>query len=151
MKKQIATVLVLALALVLAWKGKRLPNQANSNDPRAVIYEMLTAGKAGDVDRYVASYADPMAATLRRTISAQYLREGSDPVRGVALSDPQEVSANEARIEVKFIYQDRTEAQMFYVSKNAGGQWRIARTEDSHHAETLVPYGTPIRLARRNR
>ncbi len=151
MKKQIVTVFVMAIASVLAWKGKRLSSQSKPTDPRAVIYEMLSAGKAGDVDRYVASYADPMAATLRRTITAQYLREGSDPVKGVALSDPKEVSATEARIEVKFIYQDRTEAQTFYVSRGSGSQWEITRTEDSRHAETLVPYGTLIRLARRNR
>ena len=150
MKKRIATFLVLvAVALFVGWKARRQPAQAIPDDPRAVIYEMLNAGKGGDVKRYLASYAEPMAATLEKTVSAQYLREISDPVKGVALSDPRVISDVEMSFLVQFIYQDRTEAQTYYVTNGASG-WRIARTEDAQREATLVPYGTPIRLARRN-
>ena len=109
---------------------------------------MLNAGKAGDTPRYLASYSQPMAAALERTVSAQYLRDTNAPLKGVALSDPEPITGGEASVQVQFIYEDRTDAQIFYLSRGAAG-WKIARTEDAERAKTLVPYGTPVRLARR--
>ena len=148
MKKKIATFLVLAIALLVGWKARRQPTQTAADNPRAVIYEMINAGQSGDVQRYLSSYAEPMATTLEKTVSAQYLREISDPVKGVALSDPQKISDTETSIQVQFIYSDRTEAQTYYLSKGSGS-WKITGTEDAQRATTLVPYGTPVRLARR--
>lgn len=147
MNTKIATIVVLAAGLVVARLGRK--QAAVPEDPRAVIYEMLNAAKAGDRPRYLEAFAQPMVATLEPTISANYLLDTSALIKGVACSDPLRITDGESSVQVQFIYEDRTDAQTFYLSRGDSG-WKIARMEDAQRAKTLVPYGTPVRLTHRN-
>ena len=146
MKAKLLTVAVMGVALFVGWKSKR--RVVAPEEPRAVIYEMFNACRARDVPRYLATYADPMAGSLKRTVSAQYLRDFSEPVTGVALSDVQRASDTAASVQVQVIYRDRTESQTYFLVHSGSG-WKIARTEDAQRTAALVPYGTPVRLTRR--
>lgn len=129
----------------------RLPRaSATPPEPQDAIHAMLNAARAGSVKEYLDAYTDPMEAALRKTISesseaafAKYLVDSAASIKGVALSDPEEVSETQARVRVEYIYADRNEAQTMYLEKLRGG-WKIARTDAGERIPTLIPYGTPV-------
>ena len=57
--------------------------------------------------------------------------------------EPQPLSDPEVKARVEYVFQDRNEAQYFYLDKMSGG-WKIARVDSSERVKTLVPYGTPV-------
>ena len=52
-------------------------------------------------------------------------------------------SDREVRLRVEFVYQDRNEAQFYYLER-AGSDWKISRLENSQGVQAPVPYGTPV-------
>ena len=109
---------------------------------------MLDAARNGDVKRYMASYTGQMAQSLERARSesqdfAAYLRDSNAPLKGIAVMDPQPQSEREVTVRVEYVYQDRNEAQFFYLEK-MGSNWKIARVETAERVRTIVPYGTPV-------
>ena len=162
-KAQALTVAVLLAALGIALVKKtdvRLPDlkplkfvrsAEPSQEPQDAIYAMLTAAREGNVKGYIAAFTGQIETSLRRTLSetteagfAKYLRNSNAAIKGVAVSDPQKITDLEAKVRVEYIYQDRNEAQIIYLEKNAGG-WKISRTAGDEHVMTLIPYGTPVK------
>ena len=152
-KAQIGTVVLLAAVVGIAI-GKshlRRPSAPVPEGPQDVVYAMLNAARAGDVKSYLATYTGPMEAGLRQTVSetsaasfAQYLKTTAASIKGVATSDPENISDQEAKLRVEFIYQDRNEAQTMYLEKRSGA-WKIARADAGERVPTLIPYGTPVK------
>jgi hypothetical protein len=112
---------------------------------------MLGAARAGDVRAYLAAFTGPMESTLRQALAettesafAKYLRDSNAEIRGIAVSDPQEVTDREVKVRVEYVYQDRNEAQMMYLEKGRKG-WKISRSDNDQRVKTLIPYGTPVR------
>jgi hypothetical protein len=164
-KTQAITVAVLLLALGIGrgWKtGWRFPNLRPSRmasqrepkagqDPQDAIYAMLDAARAGDVTRYLASYSGQMESVLRQSLAettepgfAEYLRESNSSLKGIAVSDPRKISDLEVKVRVEYVYADRNEAQMMYLTKAPAG-WKITRADNGERVKTLIPYGTPVR------
>ena len=154
-KAHIVTVIVLvaALAVVLIRKTNwRVPaGQIESQSPQDAIYAMLKAARAGDVKAYLANYSGQTEAALRQALAestepgfANYLRDSSSSLKGVAVSEPQTITDLEARVRVEYVYQDRNEVQMMYLQKGSSG-WKIFRTDGDERVDTLIPYGTPVR------
>ncbi len=160
-KARIVTIAVLAAALALVvfrqmgWTLKLpgllpSPVERAQDGPQEVIHSMLDAAREGDVKRYLRAYGGQMEAALRRAVSesgeaafARYLRESNAAIQGVAVLEPELLSAREARVRVEYIYQDRNERQLLYLEQTPGG-WKIARVDSSERVKTLVPYGTPV-------
>jgi hypothetical protein len=91
-----------------------------------------------------------MDSTLRQIVSekgepalASYIRNFNAAIKGVAIQEPQPVSDREVRLRVEFVYQDRNEAQLYYLEQ-AGGNWKISRLENTEGVQTPVTYGTPV-------
>jgi hypothetical protein len=105
---------------------------------------MLNAAKAGDVKAYLASYTGQMEASLRQTLTANYLKDSHAAIKGVAVSDPQKITDLEAKVRVEYIYQDRNEVQMVYLEEGPAG-WKISRVDSDERVQTLIPYGTPVK------
>jgi hypothetical protein len=163
-KAQIATlVLLLAAAGFVAVKktgfkasatkmSSLIPAPAPKVDPtpQDAIYAMLDAARAGDVKKYLASYTGQMDAALKETLAettneafAKYLKDSNVPLKGIAISEPQQLTDVSAKVRVEYVYQDRNEAQTMFVEK-VSGVWKIARVESTERVKTLVPYGTPV-------
>lgn len=118
--------------------------------PQDTIYAMLDAAREGDVDRYVSFYTGQMEASLKQAVAesgrdgfSKYLKDTNAPIKGIAINEPQALTDREVKARVEYVYQDRNEAQMFYLEKHGAG-WKIARLETAERVKTLVPYGTPV-------
>jgi hypothetical protein len=150
---RIVTILVLAAAvgIVVARKADfRLTRLAEpqQSSPQDAIYAMLDAGRNGDVPRYLASYTGEMAQSLARAKSdspdfAKYLRDLNAQLKGIAVMEPQPQPDGQVQLRVEYVYQDRNEAQFFFLAKTRDG-WKISRVETSERVKTLIPYGTPV-------
>jgi hypothetical protein len=156
-------VLIAALGVGLArkagWRPSDLrpsriasgqPANAGQN-PREAVYAMLDAARAGDVKRYLASYAGQMEASLRQTVAessepgfAKYLRDSNATLKGIAVSELQRVTDQEARVRVEYIYEDRNEAQTMNLERGPSG-WKITRADRDERVKTLIPYGTLVK------
>jgi hypothetical protein len=153
-KAQIITVLVLAGGLGAAFYRKGTFDKisfstAISRQPKAepmpqdTIYAMLDAARYGNVDQFLAAYTGDLQTSLRQSVTPQYLKDMNAPIKGVALSEPAPLNEREVKVRVEYVYQDRNEAQTFYLEKT-GADWKIARVENSERVKTLIPYGTPV-------
>jgi hypothetical protein len=150
---RIVTILVLAAAvgIVVARKTdfrfNRLTEQQQSS-PQDAIYSMLDAARSGDVARYLSSYTGEMSQSLARAKSdspdfAKYLRDSNAQLKGIAVMEPQPQPDGQVELRVEYVYQDRNEAQFFFLAKTRDG-WKISRVETSERVKTLIPYGTPV-------
>lgn len=163
-KTAIVTVVVLAGALAVVWGQKNGWRMQTVNDtisslkpqpkadpmPQDTIYAMLDAARAGDVKTYLGNYSGQMTTALQQSISetgepkfSQYLKDSNAAIKGVAISEPQQLSDTQVKVRVEYVYQDRNEAQFMYLEKQAGA-WKIVQVDSTERVKTLVPYGTPV-------
>ena len=164
-KAQILTVAVLAgiVGLALAKQGGfdfsspaqsaasiLKPKHEKSEDPKDVIFRMLDAARDGDVEAYVDCHSGDMARRLAQSRDemtangfSDYLKARHAEVKGVAIDEPEQASDTEVRVRVEWVYQDRNEAQQFYLGKTAAG-WKISGVDAAVRVDTPVPYGMPV-------
>ena len=147
----VAVVLTLLAALAARKMGWRLPEAKASQDPQDTIYAMIDAARTGNVKAYLAEFTGQMEASLRQSLAettessfAKYLIDSNSAIQGVAVSDPQKITDQEAKVRVEYVFQDRNEAQTMYLEKSANG-WKIARADSDERVKTLIPYGTPVK------
>ena len=165
-KKVIVTVIVLlgAFGVVVGqkngWRLSTVTDQVSQMSlksqpkpdptPQDAIYGMLDAARGGDVNTYLANYSGQMSVALQQSIAestepkfAQYLKDSNAAIKGVAISEPQQLTDTQVKVRVEYVYQDRNEAQTMYLEKQAG-LWKISRVDGAERVKTLVPYGTPV-------
>jgi hypothetical protein len=147
------TALLLAVGITVGlkndWLLRRPPNSPAG--PQDTIYGMLDAARTGNVGAYVGSYSGALQASLREAARestekgfAEYLQDSNLTIKGVAVSEPQQVSETVVNVRVEYVYQDRNEAQNLRLEKTNGG-WKIAAVDEAERVKTLVPYGTPVK------
>lgn len=160
-KVRAVTVAVIAAAAILVigrQAGWQLPSAARTvspapaggERPQDAIYRMLDAAGRGDAGAYIDCYSGAMRRRLEQTRDemtaagfTRYLVDNNKQVKGVAIADPDMLSGSEVEVRVEFVYQDRNEAQQFFLEKS-GGKWMIARVTAAERVDTPVPYGTPV-------
>ena len=156
----IAVLGTLILWLIGRQTGWRLPSvaavlsppvSAPPGEPRDTIYRMLDAARSGDAASYLDCFSGQMADLLRQSRSemgttgfTRYLTETNGQVKGITLSEPAAVTEGEVRVQMEYIYEDRTEAQQIHLEKT-GRSWRITRIDSTELVPTLVPYGTAVK------
>jgi hypothetical protein len=149
---RIVTIVVLMLAVGVVVMRKTDFRFARANEqeakPQDAIYAMLDAARSGDVARYLGSYTGEMARSLERAKSdspdfGKYLRDSNAALKGIAVMEPQAQADGQVELRVEYVYQDRNEAQFFFLTKTRDG-WKISRVETSERVKTLIPYGTPV-------
>jgi hypothetical protein len=118
--------------------------------PQDAIYAMLDAARDGEVDDYVEFYTGQIRATLDQAIAekgkrgfAEYLRESNEPIKGIAITEPEALSASAVKARVEYVFADRNEVQIMYLEKTSG-RWLITGMDATQRIKTLVPYGTPV-------
>jgi hypothetical protein len=157
-------VLVAAFGVVLGqkngWKVSAVSDQISQISlkpqpkpdptPQDTIYAMLDAARAADVKAYLSNYSGQMSTALQQSISetneakfAQYLKDSNAAIKGVAISEPQQLTDTQVKVRVEYVYQDRNEAQLMYLEKQSGA-WKITQVDSTERVKTLVPYGTPV-------
>lgn len=160
--KVITGLLALGVVVYVAGEknGWRLPSASEagsligggdeSKEPRDTIYAMLDAARDGDVEGYIACHTGEMARQLEQSRDemtperfARYLADRNREIKGIAINEPEMPSADQARIRVEYVYQDRNEVQQVYLGK-VGGDWKIQGVDAAERVKTLVPYGTPV-------
>lgn len=152
---QLVTVAVIALvlAVVIFRQSGWSPSTGGANrkqTPQDAIYAMLDAARKGDVGAYVEHYSGRMRATIEQAIVekgedgfAAYLRQSNAPIKGIAITEPEQLSPTEVKARVEYVFAGRNEVQFMYLD-NSNGTWRIARVDATQRIKTLVPYGTPV-------
>lgn len=146
---RIVTILVLAGALsVVVLRKADFSARRQSDKPQDAIYAMLDAARTGDVTRYIASYTGETAQSLARAKSespdfAKYLRDSNSQIKGIAVMEPETQPDGQVELRVEYVYQDRNEAQFFFLARTLVG-WKISRIESAERVKTVVPYGTPV-------
>ncbi len=152
---QIITIAVIALVvafLAIRQTGWSPPTASNrkAQTPQDAIYAMLDAAREGDVDTYVDFYTGQMRATLDQAVAERgqqsfgdYLKSSNEPIKGIAITEPEQLSASSVKARVEYVFADRNEVQLMYLEKT-GGRWLISSMENTQRVKTLVPYGTPV-------
>lgn len=148
----------LAVGVKTGWRRNAAPPIASSSlaparkepAPQDPIYAMLDAARQGDVQAYLACYSGAMRTALEASVResgadefAKYLRGSNAAIKGVAIAQPEQLSPDESRARVEYVYQDRNEIQNVYLERSAGS-WKIARVDGAERIKTLVPYGSPV-------
>jgi hypothetical protein len=152
-KARLLTIAALGMALAIAVGRNRLfrsPAEQPPPTPQDAIFAMLDASRTGDVRAYLANYSGRMRAAIEQSIResgeerfSRYLKESNSAIKGIAVSEPQQISNREASVRVEYIYQDRNEAQTMRLEQE-GRVWRITGVDATDRVKTLVPYGTPV-------
>jgi len=147
------TALLLAVGIAVGLKNDWLLRRSAKSPavPQDTIYGMLDAARSGNVAVYLSSYTGALQASLREAVRestekgfAKYLQDSNVAIKGVAVSEPQQVSESVVSVRVEYVYQDRNEAQNLRLEK-VNGEWRIAAVDGAERVKTLVPYGTPVK------
>src|SRR5258708_4121309 len=103
---------------------------------------MLETARAGNTTGYLDHYTGQMRSSLNQTIAEKgerafksYLQSTNAEIKGLAVFEPKPLSENEVALRVEYVYQDRNEAQIFYLEK-AGAVWKIARIDNAERVKT---------------
>jgi hypothetical protein len=134
-------------AIVNRMDGKLVAQTADTT-PQDAVYAMLDAARAGDVQRYMSMYIDPIQTPMRQAMSEsrdfpKYLRDSNAGVKGVAVNEPETLPDGRVKARVEYVYEDRNEVQFMYLEKTRQG-WKIANVDAADRVKTLVRYGTPV-------
>jgi hypothetical protein len=120
--------------------------------PATPVEAAMEAAKRGDLDAYLAQFADPLKAQLTKTRAEKgdaylrdYLKRLTTPIKGIAadLNRMETVRPDTVNLPVQFLYADHNETQTFQL-RQQGAEWRICQIASARAAPTLIPYGTPI-------
>ncbi len=126
------------------------PAEDLSRELDDTIRRMLLAGRQGDVQTYLSSFADPLrsvlatrlnaadAETARRRLRAQYAA-----LKSFVASEWRRTGENEATVLVEHIYADSSERVLFTL-RRSGGRWYIVQAETLQRFAPQIPYGTPV-------
>ena len=147
------TIAALGLALAVAVGRNQLSRWSAEKPlptPQDAIYAMLDASRTGDIHAYLANYGGQLRSAIEQSFResgeerfSRYLKESNSAIKGIAISEPQQISNREAAVRVEYIYQDRNEAQTMRLEQE-GGVWRITGVDATDRIKTLIPYGTPV-------
>jgi len=139
------TLAVMGLALLWAVRGR----DRETPEPNDVVWVLIDAAQAGDVDRYLGCFGGDLRNQLEATVGelsrdgfADYLRSSSEPLTGVAVYDVDQPQAGRAALTVEYVYRDATERQELQLELS-GASWKITALERSKRAKPLIPYGQP--------
>ena len=161
-RARIATIVVIAAAgLIVLWREGKLSMPATpvgagrtEAQPHDAIYSMLDAVRDGNLEAYLDAHSGAMAESLRRTVGEvgdskfmETIQRQNKPLKGIAVNEPERLSASQAKARVEYVFADRNEVQTVFF-ENAGGKWRISRVDGAQRIKTIIPYGTPVNDAR---
>jgi len=150
----IITILLIGGALVFLTQRERLSNWQLQKravaTPEDVVWRMSDATREGNVQAYLDCFSGPLKQNLQKTVDdigesqfSRYLKELSDEVTGIAVSDLKQADEETASLKVEFVFRGRNETQI-HSFKLLAGVWKITEVDGAEQIKTLVPYGTDV-------
>src|SRR5262245_24859811 len=149
----ITTVLLIAgaLAFFAGRQGsKRAASGLSEADPKAAIWCVADAARAGDGPAYLNCFDAPLRQNLQKTAAemgeqkfGEYLKRLNEEITGIAVSDLKLTGEAGANLRVEFVYRGKNEAQQHHLVLRDGA-WKIDRLDESERIKTLIPYGTDV-------
>ncbi len=146
----ITTVFLIAGALVFFAARQRSKSTASAPgaaDPKAAIWCVSDASRAGDVRVYLNCFDSPLRQNLEKTAAeigqqkfGEYLRRLDEEITGIAVSDVELIDANTAKLRAEFVLRGKNEVQQYHL-KLTNGLWKIDGVDESERIKTLIPYG----------
>ena len=103
------TALLLALGIGVGLKSGWILRRSTTSPagPQDTIYGMLDAARTGNVTAYLGSYTGALRASLREAVRestekgfAKYLQDSNVAIKGVAVSEPQQMSETVLSVRV---------------------------------------------------
>ena len=145
----VAALVCIALA-GLAVRERGRSGESNRGTPEAAVHAMLDAARRGDVESWLALYAENPASSFRAAAKEQgeaafrtWLQSTGASVKGVALEPAETLGGGSARVQVEYVFADRNEKQMVYL-RRVGEAWKIERLESATLVPALIPYGASV-------
>ncbi len=124
--------------------------EGRGENPESALWQMLDQSRAGNVDGYLACFTGSTRAQLEATVRsmtpslfAEYLRESTSKIKGVAVFDAQRPAEGLATLTVEYVYSDRNERQRMKL-RLEHGVWKIESTDASRRIQPVIPYGKPV-------
>jgi len=150
----IVTILLAGGALVFLTRRERLSGwqveKRTVATPEDVVWRMSDATREGDVQAYLDCFRGALKQNLQKTADdmgesqfSRYLKELSDEVTGIAVSDLEQANEQVATLKVEFVFRGRKEAQK-HSFKLLAGAWKITEVDGAEQIKTLIPYGTDV-------
>lgn len=155
MKKRmpaIVTILLIVGALVFLTQRERLSSwrfeKKTSGTPEDIIWSMSDATREGDVHAYLDCFSGALKQNLQKTADdmgesqfSRYLKELSDEVTGITVSELEQADEQTATLKVEFVFRGKNEVQK-HSFKFLAGAWKITKVDGAEQIKTLIPYGT---------
>jgi hypothetical protein len=133
-----------SLSTVLSSLKPKLPT------PEDGVYAMLDAAREGNIRAYLDCYSGSLLDRLKQSLAesgedefTKYLHAANARIQGVAMTAPEQVTADEVKLRIDYVYTDRTEAQTVYLRKDSR-RWRIYRIDAVQLRKTLIPFGATV-------
>lgn len=150
----IVTILLIAGGLVYLAQRERWSGWKSSAEPDATpertIWQMSDASRRGDVKGYLDCFSGVLRQNLEKTVAdlgegefSEYLKRLEAALTGIALSDLEQTSDDQATLRVEFVFRGRTESQRNQL-KRTDGRWKVVRVDDAESVKSLIPYGTAV-------
>jgi len=147
----IITVLLIISAIAFFAKRDRTTSTSKAPvTPEDVIWHMLDAAREGDVDAYLDCFDGALKSNLQRTAAemgeaqfSQYLKRLNGEMTGIAVSDFEQVSQNEATLRVEFVFRGKNEAQKHHF-RLVNGVWKIEKLDGAEQIKSLTTYGSDV-------
>jgi hypothetical protein len=148
-----AIITVLLIISAIAFFAKR--NQPASTikapvAPEDVIWRMSDAAREGNVNAYLDCFDGALKSNLQRTVAemgeaqfSQYLKRLNGEMTGIAVSDFEQISENEATLRVEFVFRGKNEAQKHHF-KLINGAWKIEKLDGAEQIKPLTTYGSDV-------
>ncbi|MCI0524875.1 MAG: hypothetical protein L0Y75_06385 [Acidobacteria bacterium] len=147
----IITVLLIISAIAFFAKRDRTTSTSKAPvTPEDVVWRMSDAARAGDVNAYLECFGGALKSNLQRTVAemgeaqfSQYLKRLNGEMTGIAVSDFEQVSQNEAALRVEFVFRSKNEAQKHHF-RLINGAWKIEKLDGAEQIKSLTPYGSDV-------
>lgn len=154
MKKRLpALVTILLIVSAIAFFAKRDRTASTSKapvTPEDVIWRMSDAAREGNVNAYLDCFDGALKNKLQRTVVemgeaqfSQYLKRLNGEMTGIAVSDFEQTSENEATLRVEFVFRGKNEAQKHHF-RLISGAWKIEKLDGAEQIKPLTPYGSDV-------
>jgi len=146
----ITTVLLIAggfAFLAVQQRSKSVAPDPSAAGPKAAIWCVADASRAGDVRAYLNCFEAPLRQNLEKTVAemgeqkfGEYLKRLDEEITGIAVSEAELTGRDAAKLRVEFVSRGKNEAQQYHL-KLSNGSWKIDRVDEAERVKTLIPYG----------
>lgn len=141
---------IISLLLTAGLACDRAQSPTAVTTPSERVQAMSRLAEEGSADEYVDCFTGKLKAKIEQTREdmtdeefGAVIRKRAGAVKGVAISNREELADGGVRLRVDWVFADRNEIQTFTLRAD-GDDWKIAEITDSQYEKPEIPYGTEV-------